>query len=168
MASIRRLVLARPDGTDLRTGTVSLVGGKAVAARHAPVRLIESPVHLIAVGGMEDRGGAHRPWRVFEVEVELVDTGYDADASMALGFGQLSASWLRVHAEQSLDQALGFSVDERAGELLGRIRQLRQTPWFMRPDRSVGPADIAALARLPVHPLGWYDGTLTVFVPAAR
>lgn len=152
MASTRGLVLARPDGTDLRTGTVSLVEKQAVAAIRAPVRLIESPVHLIAVGGMEDRAGAHRPWRVFEVESELVDTDYDVDDSMALGFGQLRASRMRVHAERTLDESLGFPVDERAGEVLARIERLRQTPWFLHPDRSLdgslGDADLAALTAL--------------------
>lgn len=152
MASIRGLVLSRPDGTDLRTGTVSLVERKTVAATHAPVRLIKSPIHLIAVGGMEDRAGAHRPWRVFDVESERVDTDYDDEASMTLGFGQLRASRLRVHAERTLDEALGFPVDERAGEVLARIERLRRTPWFLRPDRSLGDSlgdvDLAALAAL--------------------
>lgn len=142
-------MLARPDGTDLRTGSVSLAGSKAVAATRAPVRLIESPIHLIAIGGMEDREGRHRPWRVFQVEVEVVDSDYDVGDSMALGFGQLRASRMRVHAEQTLDEALGFSIEERAGRVLGRIQQLRQTPWFMAPDRVLGDADLAALAHRP-------------------
>jgi hypothetical protein len=84
---------------------------------------------------------------VFEVEVEVVDSDYDVGDSMVLGFGQLRASRLRVHAEQTLDEALGFSVEERAGQVLGRIRKLRQTPWLMEPDRTLGDADLAALAR---------------------
>lgn len=123
-------VIARPDGTDLRTGTVGFAVGTTVQApEHAPFRLARSAIELVTLGAFDE---PHPPWRVFEVEALRHD--WDHDSAMN-GYPYHLGHEVVVVEEVGLTTVLGFEPASRARTLEAEL----VAPRSVLEDRALAP-----------------------------